>query len=383
MSEYQYYEFLTIDRTLTEDEIAALRALSTRATITPMHFANEYHWGDFSGDPDELMRRFFDAHVYVANWMTAIFKVRVPIDTLPRETAEMFSIPYLLDIKATRHYWIITWTLEESENYDRFGMEDGRGWMARLVQVREELLQGDLRSLYIGWLPGVSLDMYDDEKQEPLSMSGLGELTPAQQALADFLEVDQDLLVGAGMDSLAIQEPGMSEQKMDIWIAALPRDQVNKVIKELLEGKRQDAQQSVRSEFMAWRRDQQPEKSVPARRSVGELRKNAVKARKIRYNEEKRAHEQRKMRLQKEREAYLKTLSKDFTKAWNAIREPAQRGSGLGYDQACRAIVDLEEAYSLHAPRKEFQDGLKKFMSDHMHRKALIQRLVKAGVWKI
>jgi len=29
MSEYQYYEFLTIDRPLTPEEMAALRALST------------------------------------------------------------------------------------------------------------------------------------------------------------------------------------------------------------------------------------------------------------------------------------------------------------------------------------------------------------------
>ncbi|MFO7739670.1 MAG: hypothetical protein R6V46_14415 [Desulfatiglandaceae bacterium] len=41
MSEYQYYEFLAIDRPLTKDEMAELRALSTRATITPVGFTNE------------------------------------------------------------------------------------------------------------------------------------------------------------------------------------------------------------------------------------------------------------------------------------------------------------------------------------------------------
>ena len=63
MSEYQYYEFLAIDRPLTADEMAELRALSTRATITPVSFTNEYNWGDFKGDPDKLMQRYFDAHV--------------------------------------------------------------------------------------------------------------------------------------------------------------------------------------------------------------------------------------------------------------------------------------------------------------------------------
>jgi hypothetical protein len=55
MSEYQYYEFLSIDRPLTEDDMAELRALSTRATITPVSFTNEYNWDDFRGNPDKLM----------------------------------------------------------------------------------------------------------------------------------------------------------------------------------------------------------------------------------------------------------------------------------------------------------------------------------------
>ena len=38
MSEYQYYEFLAIDRPLERSEIAELRSLSTRAEITPTRF---------------------------------------------------------------------------------------------------------------------------------------------------------------------------------------------------------------------------------------------------------------------------------------------------------------------------------------------------------
>ncbi|MFF7926153.1 hypothetical protein ACFZDP_34315 [Streptomyces mirabilis] len=45
VSEYQYYEFLAVDRPLTEAEIAQVRALSTRARITSTSFVNEYHWG--------------------------------------------------------------------------------------------------------------------------------------------------------------------------------------------------------------------------------------------------------------------------------------------------------------------------------------------------
>jgi hypothetical protein len=58
MSEYQYYKFLAIDKPLTSEETLALRALSTRAHITPVSSTNEYNWGDFKGNPADLMRRF-------------------------------------------------------------------------------------------------------------------------------------------------------------------------------------------------------------------------------------------------------------------------------------------------------------------------------------
>ncbi|MGH3914955.1 MAG: hypothetical protein ACRDTC_16340 [Pseudonocardiaceae bacterium] len=35
MSEYQYYEFLAVDRPLDERQVDELRTLSTRARITP------------------------------------------------------------------------------------------------------------------------------------------------------------------------------------------------------------------------------------------------------------------------------------------------------------------------------------------------------------
>jgi hypothetical protein len=61
MSEYQYYEFAAIDRPLTDDEMAALRAVSTRAAITPSGFVNHYEWGGLKADPLDWMQRYFDA----------------------------------------------------------------------------------------------------------------------------------------------------------------------------------------------------------------------------------------------------------------------------------------------------------------------------------
>jgi len=44
MSEYQYYEFQAIDRPLDERAMIALRAITSRADITPTNLVNVYYF---------------------------------------------------------------------------------------------------------------------------------------------------------------------------------------------------------------------------------------------------------------------------------------------------------------------------------------------------
>jgi len=78
MSEYQYYEFLALDRPLTAKQRAELRSISSRAEITATRFVNEYQWGDLKGDPRKMVERYFDAYLYLANWGTRQVMFRLP-----------------------------------------------------------------------------------------------------------------------------------------------------------------------------------------------------------------------------------------------------------------------------------------------------------------
>src|SRR3954470_12022328 len=115
MSEYQYYEFRSIDRPLTEKQMAELRRLSTRAEITPTSFTNEYHWGDFKGDPRALIRDYFDAFVYVANWGTHWLMFRIPRGLLDVEAARAYCDGEALSIKATKTSVILEFQSEDEE----------------------------------------------------------------------------------------------------------------------------------------------------------------------------------------------------------------------------------------------------------------------------
>ena len=89
-SEYQYYEFQAIDRPLDDDGRIVLRALSTRAKIARTNFTNTYNFGDFHGDPVELMKRWFDLHLYLANWDTRRLMIRVPKRLIKRRNLDRF-----------------------------------------------------------------------------------------------------------------------------------------------------------------------------------------------------------------------------------------------------------------------------------------------------
>ncbi len=123
-----------------------LRGHSTRATITPTSFVNHYEWGDFKGDEDAWMNRFFDAFLYTANWGTNILKLRVPSERLSLASARAFHAGDTVVARQKLGNTIITLT-----SNDETGDWDGdHPTLASMISIRNELARGDLRALYLG-----------------------------------------------------------------------------------------------------------------------------------------------------------------------------------------------------------------------------------------
>ena len=108
MSEYQYYEFLALDRPLTEKQRAELRSISTRAEITATRFVNEYQRGDLKGDPRTMVERYFDAFLYLANWGTRQLMFRLPRGVLAAETAGLYCYTDAASVIETKDHLIVS-----------------------------------------------------------------------------------------------------------------------------------------------------------------------------------------------------------------------------------------------------------------------------------
>jgi len=191
VSEYQYFEFQAIDRPLNKNEMAELRSYSTRARITTTSFVNDYSWGDFKGDADVWMDKYFDAFLYVANWGTHILKLRLPEKLLNAKTARVYAIGEHAAARVRNGNVILTFL---SENEDGEDSVDSGGLLASLISVRAELARGDLRALYLGWLLCMQNGELDVDTLAPPVPAGLTKLSASLTSLVEFLRVDKALV---------------------------------------------------------------------------------------------------------------------------------------------------------------------------------------------
>jgi hypothetical protein len=262
MSEYQYYEFQAIDRPLGQADQEALRALSTRARITATSFTNSYEWGDFKGDPARLMENWFDLHLYLANWGSRRLMIRWPARLVDRHLLGAFLGEVdCAQLRNVGKNLILDIVFDEvkSEEWD-----DGSGWLAALAPLRTDVLGGDLRLFYLLWLTAVEADVFEPDELEP--MPGIGPMTGALEAFADFFNIDPDLVAAAAeqsADPLA-GKPASSEAVQPI-IAAMTDQDKTKLLARLFDGDAHvGSELRARSSAIVWCPKQMPHSSPRA-----------------------------------------------------------------------------------------------------------------------
>lgn len=132
MSEYQYYDFRAMDRALTRAEMAELRSISTRAVITSTSFTNHYEWGDLKANPLRLLEKYFDAFVYLANWGTREFYLRLPQELVDYKQLRTMLTGDAATVRKTGSDLIIGFENEPEQN----DWDDGTGWMGSMMSLR-------------------------------------------------------------------------------------------------------------------------------------------------------------------------------------------------------------------------------------------------------
>jgi FtsZ-interacting cell division protein YlmF len=382
MSEYQYYEFRAVDRPLSENEMRELRAYSTRARITPTSFINEYHWGNFKGDEDRWMERYFDAFLYLANWGTRILKLRLPRRFLNLETAFEFCAGDSARVKEKDRYVILSFDSETEEGEDWVEEED---WLSSLIPLRADLMRGDHRSLYLGWLLCAQNGELDDEDPEPPVPPGLGQLSASLESLVEFLRVDTDLLQVAVRESQALEDARPKHEEIRMWVARLPDGEKDDLLTRLVAGDDVSIAIELLQRFNKERGTEGRQSAeMTKRRAVGELLRAAEE-----HAEERRraaAKKRAEEKARKEREAaiarakYLDEITGREPKLWEEVASLIATKQPKSYDQAVKLLVDLRDLATRNEKTVEFDVKINGLRAMHARKPTLIERMQRAGL---
>ncbi len=378
MSEYQYYEFLAIDKPLSKQDITALRSLSTRARITATSFTNHYNWGDFKGDPRRLMNRWFDLHLYFANWMSRQLMIRLPKRLINRDKLDTFLRGVgSVEIRTSGENVIIDiWHDYEPPKFT--DDDDGSGWLGALAPLRADLLAGDWRMFYLLWLMEAQTGTIKDDEREPLA--GIGPLNSGLETFADFFHIDRDLVQAATEES-----PYTSGDSLPMAsaraaaVAAIPDEEKAALLERLAAGD---------PHVMAEVRGKVQEAQTPAtdetqnrRRTVSILRARAAEIceeRKVAEAARKEAKRQQRAReAEKARRARLNILRHRGLAVWDEIENEIEKRNINGYERATDLLADLrvlaEEDNALNA----YSERVRALRSRHSRKTRFIEQLTR------
>ncbi len=372
MSEYQRYEFMTSDRPLTRAQLDAVNDLSSHIEASSTHAIIEYHWGDFKHDPIKVLQEFFDGFLYWANWGSPELAFRFPHGILPADLIDDYDFDDLVTFTWHKEYDILDIHFGEMEGSDEWIDYD----LGSLIPIRDELMEGDLRALYIAWL--ASQDMmygYEEEDQEeedyeiivPPVPPAFGKLTEAQKALAELLQVSEELLVAAARHSIG----SMSSTKKDdfaAWVKVLPADRKNEYLLRLAHN-----EPGLSHLFVRELREQNRDKDR-VRPSTGERVAYDTLVSESKTIKARREHEKR----ERERAEHLRRLQNIYDhqeQYWQEINQAVEHTVGARYDDAVRNLVDLREAADQFNERRKFQERFRVWVQSYLRRPGLIKRL--------
>ena len=115
-------------------------------------------------------------------------------------------------------------------------MGRGSGWLDLLMPIRADLISGDYRALYLGWLGAIETGEIDDDELEPPVPAGIGNLNASLDHLVDFLRISRDLIAAAAEASPGEQASVLSQEEFGKWVISLPSQEKDRLLLRLVEG---------------------------------------------------------------------------------------------------------------------------------------------------
>lgn len=263
MSEFQYVVFQAVDRPLNDAELAFAERQSTRADVSRWSLSVEYHYSSFRGDVDGLLRRGYDVFLQYTNYGDREIKLHLP-HGMPFDKSvwsKYVDGEHLTWKKDSKHSGGILALHPFHESGQIEEVWEFKKYLDAAIQLRERLIGGDLRALYLFWLCAADDDYNDpDEMVEPPVPHGLSEVSDRCGELLMFYGLDPLLLLAAAKDVDAAPSTESAGQFVRSWTKSMKADRAKDLLVQLLTADTACLKASLLAEI----RDSQPPATWPA-----------------------------------------------------------------------------------------------------------------------
>jgi len=370
--EYQYYEFQAIDHRLTKAEQDEIKKLSSRVAPTAFRAVFTYSHGDFRGDPLTVLQKYFDALLYMANWGSYQLAFRFPKSAFNPKALEPYCDQESIEVSTVGQYVILNIAINEEEGGE--WIEEENRWLTNLLPLRQAILQGDYRVLYLTWLKVSAIaseaGYLETDPVEPPVPPNLQTLDPTLQSFVEWVNLDPDLVTAAGQASLLQEIP---PEPFQDWIEALSESEKNDLLLEFITNESTSSTQlqaRLRQKFA----QSSPDFSTTIRGDRRQFSQIQAKATEICFA--RKAQEQAEAKAK--RQQYLKSLKPREAKLWDTIHELIARKQASSYDQVVQHLIDLRDLAELEGNTKLFQTRLWQIENNHANLPGLLRRMREA-----
>lgn len=377
MSEYQYYEWQRLESPLRLDEQDAVVALSSHITVSAMRASVSYNWSSFKYDPLSVLAKYFDAYLYFSNWGSYDLAFSFPKGLIDAAALEVYFDEEHVNIREIEGKLVLKF---EKRDEDGYGGDYGeQSYLSTLSRLRDDIIQGDHRVLYIAWLNAMAAASYwyeEDEDDpdnfyldpEPPVPAGLNELNLPLRTFMEAFEIDPFLVAAAAERSPRLVP--LRKTAFDSAISKLSREEADDFLLKIANGE-PGASAALRKKLRSF--EQPSEKTQVEPRKIGELFKRADELEEI---ENKRvAKERRKKHIGR-----MKKLEKEEPKVWLDVERLLAGGTKAKlYDEATEVLGKLYELAEFKGEASRFKTQVQKFAKQYERRRALIERWERKG----
>jgi len=364
MSEYQYYEWQTIDRALAAAEQAAVGKLSSHIDVTSTRAWVEYQWSGFKHDPRQVLARYFDALLYYANWGSQRLAFRFPKGLLDERVLQPYLWEYCSELEPAGDTLILDISFPDEDGGHWF---EGEARLSVLAPLRDDILNGDHRALYLAWLLAAAANDIDEELEPPVP-PGLKDLSAPLAEFVSFFQLDPFLVQAAAAASEPLRaEPTLA---LEALIARLPRSECDAFLRRLAAGEPLLALKFNRRLQELAGPPARPQ-TAATRRTWAELCETAERLRQAEARRQQAEAEAKRIRD-------LQDFSPRAPQAWRDVAALIEEKKARPYDEAVALLVKPRDLAVFQDRLPEFETRLAALQEHYTNRPALQERLRKA-----